>query len=51
MPLTDVAASALARLRRGGSILWPVLSRDKFVFAAFTQKFTFSGTKIAGYAV
>lgn len=24
MPLTDVAASALARLRRGGSILWPV---------------------------
>jgi len=50
VPLTDVAASALARLRRRAESFGPVLP-SHYVFAAFVPKFTFSGKKVIGYNV
>jgi integrase len=50
VPLTDVASSALARLRRRAESFGSV-DQKHFVFAAFTPKFTFSGKKVVGYAV
>jgi integrase len=50
VPLTDVAASALARLRRRAESFGPV-EQGHFVFAAFTPRFTFNGKKVIGYAV
>jgi integrase len=50
VPLTDVASSALARLRRRAESFGPV-EPSHYVFAAFTPKFTFSGKKVVGYAV
>ncbi len=50
VPLTDVAASALARLRRraeGFGLVEP----SHYVFAAFVPKFTFSGNKVIDYNV
>ncbi|HEY4932638.1 MAG TPA: site-specific integrase [Terriglobales bacterium] len=50
VPLTDVATSALARLRRRAESFGPVLP-SHYIFAAFVPKFTFSGKKIIGYNV
>lgn len=50
VPLTDVAASALARLRTRAESFGPV-ETVHYVFAAFTPKFTFSGKKVIGYNV
>jgi integrase len=50
VPLTDVATSALARLRRRAESFGPV-EQGHYVFAAFTPKFTFSGKKVVRYAV
>jgi len=50
VPLTDVAASALARLRRRAESFGPVLP-SHYIFAAFVPKFTFSGKKVIGYNV
>jgi integrase len=50
VPLTDVAASALARLRTRAESFGPV-EAGHYVFAAFTPKFTFSGKKVIGYNV
>ena len=50
VPLTDVAASALARLRRRAESFGPVES-SHYIFAAFVPKFTFSGKKVIGYNV
>jgi integrase len=50
VPLTDVAASALARLRRRAECFGSV-EQGHYVFAGFTPKFTFSGKKVVGYSV
>jgi integrase len=50
VPLTDVAASALARLRRRAQGFSTVES-SHYVFAAFVPKFTFSGKKVIDYNV
>jgi integrase len=50
VPLTDVAASALARLRARAESFGPV-EPAHYVFAAFVPKFTFSGKKVIGYNV
>jgi integrase len=50
IPLTDVAASALARLRRRAESFGTV-EPSHYIFAAFVPKFTFSGNKIVGYNV
>src|ERR1022692_5226644 len=50
VPLTDVAASALARLRRRAEGFGPVES-SHYVFAAFVPKFKFSGKKVIDYSV
>jgi integrase len=50
VPLTDVAASALSRLRRRAESFGPVLP-SHYIFAAFVPKFTFSGKKVIGYNV
>ena len=50
VPLTDVAASALARLRRRAESFGTVESAH-YVFAAFTPKFAFSGKKVVNYSV
>ena len=50
VPLTDVAASALARLRcraEGFGTVEPA----HYVFAAFVPKFTFNGKKVVEYSV
>jgi len=48
VPLTDVAASALARLRRRAEGFGPV-EPSHYVFAAFVPKFTFSGKRVVDY--
>jgi integrase len=48
VPLTDVAASALARLRRRAEGFGTV-EASHYVFAAFVPKFTFSGKKVIDY--
>jgi integrase len=50
VPLTDVAASALARLRRRAESFGPV-EPSHYIFAAFVPKFTFSGKRVIGYNV
>jgi integrase len=50
VPLTDVAGSALARLRRRAEGFGPV-EPAHYVFAGFVPKFTFSGKKVIGYNV
>lgn len=50
VPLTDVAASALARLRHRAESFGPV-EPSHYIFAAFVPKFTFSGKKVIGYNV
>jgi integrase len=50
VPLTDVAASAFARLRKRAESFGAV-EPSHYVFAAFVPKFTFSGTKVIGYSV
>jgi integrase len=50
VPLTDVAASALAKLRRRAESFGKV-EPSHYVFAAFVPKFTFSGKKIIGYNI
>ena len=50
VPLTDVAVSALARLRRRAESFGPV-EPSHYIFAAFVPKFTFSGKKVIGYKV
>ena len=50
IPLTDVASSALARLRTRAETFGPV-ETSHYVFAAFVPKFTFSGNKVIGYNV
>jgi integrase len=50
VPLTDVAASALARLRRRADSFGPVLP-SHYIFAAFVPKFTFGGKKVIGYNI
>jgi integrase len=50
VPLTDVAASALARLRRRAEGFGTV-EPSHFVFAAFVPKFTFSGKNVIDYNV
>ncbi len=50
VPLTDVAASALARLRRRAESFAPV-EASHYIFAAFVPKFTFSGKRVIGYTV
>jgi len=50
VPLTDVALSALARLRHRAESFGPV-ELSHYVFAAFVPKFTFSGKKVTGYNV
>jgi integrase len=50
VPLTDVAASALARLRRRAES-FGLVEPAHYVFAAFTPKFTFSGKRVVGYTV
>ena len=47
VPLTDVACSALARLRTRAESFGPV-EPAHYVFAAFVPKFTFSGKKVVG---
>jgi len=50
VPLTDVATSALVRLRRraeGFGAVEPL----HYIFAAFVPKFTFSGKRVVGYNV
>src|SRR5262249_19694444 len=49
VPLTDVAASALARLRRRAEGFGKV-QPEHYVFAGFVPKFTFSGTKVIDYS-
>jgi integrase len=48
VPLTDVAASALARLRRRAGCFGTV-EPAHYVFAAFVPKFTFSGKRVIEY--
>jgi integrase len=50
VPLTDVAVSALGRLRRRAEGFGSVQS-SHFVFAAFVPKFKFSGKKVIDYGV
>ena len=50
VPLTDVAVSALGRLRRRAEGFGPVESFH-FVFAAFVPKFKFSGKRVIDYHV
>ena len=50
VPLTDVASSALARLRRRAEGFGPV-EPSHYVFAAFVPKFTFSGKRVIDYNV
>jgi integrase len=50
VPLTDVAVSALGRLRRRAEGFGAV-KRSHYVFAAFVPKFTFSGKKVIDYNV
>lgn len=50
VPLTDVSASALAKLRTRAESFGPV-ERAHYVFAAFVPKYTFSGKKVIGYTV
>jgi integrase len=50
VPLTDVAASALGRLRQRAEAFGTVEPRH-YVFAAFIPKFTFSGQKVTDYNV
>ena len=50
IPLTDVAISALARLRRRAEGFGAV-EPFHYVFAAFVAKFSFNGKRIAGYNV
>jgi integrase len=50
IPLTDVAISALARLRRRAEGFGTV-EQLHFVFAAFVPKFTFSGKRVIDYKV
>jgi integrase len=50
IPRTDVACSALARLRARAESFVPV-EPSHYVFAAFVPKFTFSGKKVLGYNV
>ena len=50
VPLTDVATSALARLRRRAEGFGPVV-QPHYVFAAFVPKFTFSGKRVIDYNV
>jgi integrase len=50
VPLTDVAVSALGRLRRRAEGFGAVKS-SHYVFAAFVPKFTFSGKKVIDYNV
>ena len=47
IPLTDVACSALARLRIRAESFGKVQS-EHYIFAAFVPKFTFSGKKVVG---
>jgi len=48
VPLTDVAASAPARLRRRAESFGPVEPKH-YVFAAFVPKVKFSGKRVIGY--
>lgn len=50
MPLTDVATSALAKLR-GERKASARSSRPHYVFAGFVPNFTFSGKRVADYNV
>ncbi|HXM64158.1 MAG TPA: tyrosine-type recombinase/integrase [Terriglobales bacterium] len=50
VPLTDVATSALARLRRRAEGFGTV-EPSHYVFAAFVPKFTFSGKRVVDYNV
>jgi integrase len=50
IPLTSVAASALARLRTRAESFGPV-EPSHYVFAAFVPKFKFNDTKVVGYDV
>jgi integrase len=50
IPLTSVAASALARLRTRAESFGPV-EPAHYVFAAFVPKFNFNGTNVVGYNV
>jgi integrase len=50
IPLTDVAVSALGRLRRRAEGFGSV-EPSHYVFAAFVPKFTFSGKKVIDYNV
>ena len=50
IPLTDVASSALARLRGRAESFGPV-EPSHYVFAAFVPKFTFSGKRVVAYNV
>jgi integrase len=50
IPLTSVAASALARLRTRAESFGPV-ETSLYVFAAFVPKFNFNGTNVVGYNV
>jgi integrase len=50
VPLTDVAVSAFARLRRRAESFGPV-EPSHYIFAAFVPKFTFNGKKVIGYNV
>jgi len=50
VPLTDVAVSALGRLRRRAEGFGAV-EPSHYVFAAFVPKFTFSGKRVVDYNV
>jgi integrase len=50
VPLTDVAVSALGRLRRRAEG-FGMVEPSHYVFAAFVPKFTFSGKKVIDYNV
>jgi integrase len=50
IPLTSVAASALARLRTRAESFGPV-ELSHYVFAAFVPKFKFHGKRVSGYDV
>jgi integrase len=50
VPLTDVAVSALGKLRRR-AVGFGTVEPSHYVFAAFVTKFTFSGKKVIDYSV
>src|SRR5262249_61245985 len=50
VPLTDVAAYVLARLRQRADTFGTV-EASHYVFAAFVPKFTFSGKRVIDYTV